>query len=95
LHERQADRTTRRVDLGKGLHLSTLGRPFDFEGVAFDALNVEVAFDRECDNAFAAALANLAKRFKRSRESDTRLLREFTAGSTHGILSCIHFAFRN
>jgi hypothetical protein len=83
------------VDFRKGLRLSTLGRPLDFEGVAFYGLNVEVAFDSEAKDTFAATLANLAKWFKRSGESHARLLRELSDGSDTGVLACIHFAFRD
>jgi hypothetical protein len=83
------------VDLRKGLHLSTPGRPLDFEAVAPDALNVDVAFDGKSQDPFAATLADLAQRFKRRNQGNTRLLHEFPPGSSPGVLACSHFAFRD
>ena len=80
------------VDFRKGLHLSASRRPLDFEGVAFDGVNVEVALDRETKDTFASALTNLAKWFKRTCESNARLLQELSDG---GILAYIHFALRD
>ena len=83
------------VDLRKALHLSAFRRPLDFEGVAFYGLSVEVAFDGEGNDPFAAALANLAKRFERPCKSGPRLLRKLPAGGHGGVLIGVHFAFRD
>jgi hypothetical protein len=48
------------VDFRKGLRLSASRRPLDFEGIAFDDPNVEVAFDREAKDPFAGTLTDLA-----------------------------------
>jgi hypothetical protein len=49
------------VDFRKDLHLSASRRPLHFEGVASDAVNVGVAFDREAKDPFARTLTNFAK----------------------------------
>ena len=83
------------IDLGKTLHPSTFRRPFDFEGVASQCLDVEVAFDGERNHPLAATLANFAERFKRYRESDAGLLHELPARSDFGVLAFIHLALGN
>jgi hypothetical protein len=83
------------IDLGKGLQLSTFRRPFDFESVALEGINVEIALDGECGHALAPALTDVAKRFKRSRDSDTRLFQKFAAGSDLSILALNDLALRN
>src|SRR6266566_552707 len=93
--ERPAGRTIRRGRFPEGLHHSASRRPLDLEGVAFDGLNVEVAFDREAKDPFASTLTDLAKWLKRGRESNARLLRELPDGGDTGFLACIHFAFRD
>ena len=85
----------RAVDLRKTLHLSTVWRPLDFEGVAFYGVNVEVALNGESNDAFAATLTNLAKRLKRPHKSNARLLHELPEGGDACVLICIHFAFRD
>jgi hypothetical protein len=69
------------IDLGKGLQLSTFRRPFDFERVALEGINVEIAFDGESGHALAPTLTDVAQRFKRCRDSDTCLFQKFAAGS--------------
>jgi hypothetical protein len=83
------------VDFRKGLHLSTSRRPLDLEGVAFDGLNVEVAFHREAKDTFAGALTDLAQWFKRSGERNPGFLTEFPDRGGSGVLARIHFAFRD
>jgi hypothetical protein len=63
------------INLGKGLHLSTLRRPFDLEKVALDGIDVEVAFGSECDDLLAPALADVAERLKLVRDGVTCLSR--------------------
>jgi hypothetical protein len=43
------------IDLRKALHFSTFRRPFDFECVASNGLDVEVAFNGKRNYPFAAA----------------------------------------
>src|SRR6476620_261650 len=83
------------IDFGKRLLPSTLRGPFELERVAFDGLDVEVAFDGEGEHAFAGALPNLAKGFKPPRESYPGFLGKLPPGGVACILACIDFAFWN
>jgi hypothetical protein len=83
------------IDLGKGPQLSTFRRPFDFERVALEGINVEIALDGECSHALAPTLTDVAQRFKRSRDSDTCLFQKFAAGSDFNILALNDLALRN
>ena len=83
------------IDLGKGFQLSTFRRPFDFERVALEGINVEIAFDGERGHALASTLTDVAQRFKRSRDSDTRLFQKFAAGSDLNVLAVNDLALRN
>jgi len=83
------------VDFRKGLHFSASRRPLDLEGVAFDGLNVEVAFHGEAKDTFAGALADLAQRFKWSRECNPGFLSELPDRGGSGVLARIDFTFRD
>src|ERR1700694_5106330 len=83
------------INFREYLNFSALGRPFDFETVACYRGNVEIAFDRESNHPLAAALTNLAKRFKRPGDSSAGFFRKFPTGGDGGILACVDFAFRD
>jgi hypothetical protein len=52
------------VDFRKDLHPATPGRPLDFEGIARDRSNVDIAVDGKGDHALAATLTDLAERLE-------------------------------
>src|SRR5205085_7705235 len=86
----------RAIDLREDLHFAASARPFDLEAVADDGGGVEITFHRETNDALAATLADLAKRFQPPAEGNSRLLRELPHGNDRGILACcIRFAFRD
>jgi hypothetical protein len=85
----QRDRSRERI---AAFHFSAAIR---FERVALEGINVEVAFDGECGDALAPTLTDVAQRFKRSRDSDTRLFQKFAAGSDLNVLAVNDLALRN
>src|SRR5258708_7127479 len=75
------------IDFGKRFAATAARRPFDLEGVAADALGVEIAFQREGLDLLAAALPDAAEVLQLAGGRAAQLLGELAARGHRGVLS--------
>src|ERR1700740_444914 len=65
------------IDFGKALEPAAARRPFDFECVADDCIDVQVELRRKGLDQLAAALADLAERLQWGGEPNAKLFAKF------------------
>ena len=77
----------RAVDFGEGLQTAAARRPFDLEGIAGQAIDVEVTFQGEGLDLLAAALANFSQRVERARGGAAQFLGELAPRGRLGLFA--------